>query len=376
MELTPAAELIANNGDLLIQILLCFPAKSLIRFKSVSKHWLSLISDSQFGAKHSRRNPRPSISGLFLCLRLRDCGTEHTKSVSLQGQANRPTLAFLDCFGVAQFRPKITHSCNGLLLCEYRYSVPSSGHYLVCNPTTKTYTLIPPYRPDFSPGFVPRSSGFLAFDPSKSRGYKVVFLCEYFSKAEKFYVHVYCSERASWKWFRGPDRRQDGLLCRGEVFCGGVIYWLSDEGVVFGFDIDSEKMIENTKIPCVGQIIYFGECDGHLILIQTHMWSTVKLKILEMDKDNNSRWIVKFQVNLEPLLSMGSEFCSYHVLCVVKGDKKEKDFELVLDWGGTIISYNLRCQTWNLLNDMAPGESVSHSLAYAAYPYIESLSPL
>lgn len=72
-------------------------------------------------------------------------------------------------------------------------------------------------------------------------------------------------------------------------FCGGVLYWLSDGGVVLGFDIDLEKMIEKAnplKILCVAaEIMYFRECDGSLILIQTHTISTVKFRILEMDKD-------------------------------------------------------------------------------------------
>ncbi|XP_058202940.1 F-box protein At5g07610-like [Rhododendron vialii] len=371
LDLPPMAEVIANNIDLLTQILLFFPAKSLIRFKSVSKHWLSLISDSQFAATHSRRNPRPSISGLFLSWHFPNCQTEkYTKSVSLQGHENRPTLAFLDGVGVALVRPKITHSSNGLLLCKCRYSAHSSDHYLVCNPTTKTHTLIPD-PPEFSSGSVRSSSrAFLAFDPSKSPGYKVVFLGECYSNSvTNLYICVYCSKSASWKRFRVPDGRHTH-----EVLCGGVIYWLSHKGVVLGFDIDSEKMIEKStnppKIPGVALMMYFGECDGHLIFVQLNITSALEFIILEMDKDN-SRWIVKFLVNLEPLCSMGSKFSYYCVLCVVKEDK-EKDFQLVLDLGGTVVSYNVMNQTWNVLNDMAPGESVS----YMANPYIESLSPL
>ncbi|KAH7861056.1 hypothetical protein Vadar_021090 [Vaccinium darrowii] len=69
-ELSPAAEVIANNVDLL----LCFPAKSLTQFKAVSKQWLSLISDSQFDTNHSRQNPRP------IDLSLGDCNCCHQHS--------------------------------------------------------------------------------------------------------------------------------------------------------------------------------------------------------------------------------------------------------------------------------------------------------
>ena len=56
------SEIIAHNDDLLIQILEKLPIKPLTKFKSVSKHWLSLISDPQF----SRRLVSTSVSGLFI----------------------------------------------------------------------------------------------------------------------------------------------------------------------------------------------------------------------------------------------------------------------------------------------------------------------
>lgn len=101
------------------------------------------------------------------------------------------------------------------------------------------------------------------------------------------------------------------------MLCGGVIYWLSHEGVVLGFDIDSEKMIEKStnppKIPCVLFMMYFGECDGRLILVQLCLTSDLEFAILEMDKDY-SRWIVKYRVDLEPLSSMESKLSYYFVL--------------------------------------------------------------
>ncbi|XP_028077144.1 F-box protein At5g07610-like isoform X1 [Camellia sinensis] len=60
-----AGNAIAENSDLITQILVRLPVKPLTQFKSVSKQWLSLISDSQFSLHHSRRNRKP-ISALFL----------------------------------------------------------------------------------------------------------------------------------------------------------------------------------------------------------------------------------------------------------------------------------------------------------------------
>ncbi|KAL7224691.1 hypothetical protein ACSBR1_026050 [Camellia fascicularis] len=60
-----AGNAIAENSDLNTQILVRLPVKPLTQFKSVSKQWLSLISDSQFSLHHSRRNRKPT-SALFL----------------------------------------------------------------------------------------------------------------------------------------------------------------------------------------------------------------------------------------------------------------------------------------------------------------------
>ena len=59
-----SAEIIASNDDLLREVLVRLPIKSLIKFKSVSKRWLSLIDDDKFCRRRSLVTS-PS-SGLFL----------------------------------------------------------------------------------------------------------------------------------------------------------------------------------------------------------------------------------------------------------------------------------------------------------------------
>ncbi|KAL7229412.1 hypothetical protein ACSBR2_008006 [Camellia fascicularis] len=57
-----SAEAVANNDDLLNQILVGLPIRSLLRFKSVSKHWLSLITHPHFVR---RRTLNFEPSGVF-----------------------------------------------------------------------------------------------------------------------------------------------------------------------------------------------------------------------------------------------------------------------------------------------------------------------
>ncbi|KAF7152390.1 hypothetical protein RHSIM_Rhsim01G0016600 [Rhododendron simsii] len=239
-------------------------------------------------------------------------------------------------------------------------------HYLVCNPTTQKYTVIPEPGPGvFSSGCI----ALLAFDPSKSPGYKVVFLALY-PYVENPYVQIdiYCSESASWKQIRAPCR---SLI--HPVFCSGVIYWLGHENVVSGFDVDSAKMIEMKKplkIHSVDRMKYFGEGGGRLILFQTRNGSALAFDILEMDNDYCC-WIVKCRVSLGPLRSVSpqleSEYRTYSVLCVLKGET-EKDFAIVLTFPDKTIYYNLKCNSWNVLSPVGSCDS--------AFPFAESLYPL
>ncbi|KAL6139493.1 hypothetical protein ACLB2K_057797 [Fragaria x ananassa] len=59
------AETVANTEELLTEILVRVPARPLVRFKCVSKHWLSLISDPRFCRLHTLQNPNPPISAVF-----------------------------------------------------------------------------------------------------------------------------------------------------------------------------------------------------------------------------------------------------------------------------------------------------------------------
>ncbi|KAK8323315.1 hypothetical protein V6Z11_A12G230200 [Gossypium hirsutum] len=100
-----SADMIASNDDILALILHRLPLKSLLKFKTVSKHWLYLITYPTFRPHHNSK----AISG-FLCA------------------------------------DQILQSCNGLLLCcNFRPNRLDTTYYIY-NPTTKHYTVLPPPR--------------------------------------------------------------------------------------------------------------------------------------------------------------------------------------------------------------------------------------
>ncbi|XP_058222866.1 F-box protein At5g07610-like [Rhododendron vialii] len=384
-DISPAAELIAANIDLLMEILLRLPVKSTIRFKSVSKHWLSLLSDTQFATNHSTRNPRPSsISGLYFN------SQETLNFVSLHGcRHNLPSLSFLNGLGERFGTVEVAHSCNGLLLCYKSRMMRIDRHFvhynivcIVCNPTTKKYTLLP--KRD---GVVCGWSVYLVFDPSKSpRHYKVVLVGYSPGPYGPYQIDVYSSESLCW---RKVISHQE-IFGRG-IFWNGAIHWLTCDDFLKRFDIDVEEIItmpnpQSPKILPRNKIMYFGECGGGLILIQSHSYCYCSsgLRILELERDYSS-WVVKCQVNLRALISAFPEmesrrnkYClhGFTVLCAAKGES-ERGLVLLLAIPGRIVSYNPKKKTWDVLRDLVPREleALDLNINYAV-PYIETLFPV
>jgi hypothetical protein len=186
-----SAETIGNNEDLIRQIFILLPVKLLIRFKVVSKHWSSLISDSQFARERTKRlNPNITPSGLFFYNFLSK--SKEIEYVSLDESHSRvrvPSLSFLEIVASgAQIR--ILQSCNGLLLCRFTLE---TDKYCVCNPTTRNHKIIPQYclKLGETVGGVA-----LVFDPWVSPYYKVV--CVFGNLDHGSRLEIYSSETDKW----------------------------------------------------------------------------------------------------------------------------------------------------------------------------------
>ncbi|GMP36160.1 hypothetical protein CsSME_00008371 [Camellia sinensis var. sinensis] len=380
-----AAELIANNSDLLTQILIRVPAKSLIRFKSVSKQWLSLISHSQFASDHARRNHHSSVSALYFYSN-RWSPDEQLQSVSIAGhQTLFPTLSFLDGVVVSSSATTIERSCNGLILCSNGFR---KHPYIVCNLTTKKFSLLPAIGPTSSESYRKNAAAFLAFDPAKSPHYKVLlFSYSYVNNEHWVEIEIYSSQTSSWKHVSVPEPRAVPFMF--SVFWNGAIHGISYANVHARFEVEEEKFIQtpmprNPKILSPDKIRYFGECGGDLLLIQSPQPCAMGLSILRMHRDY-CEWIVKYRVNLRPILSVFPKTerktivtCSeFNVLCAVKG-VNEKDFTLVLAIRGKVISYNVKSKTLKELRDLSTEDTVYWGASWCntTYQFIESLSPV
>ncbi|KAF7152847.1 hypothetical protein RHSIM_Rhsim01G0013900 [Rhododendron simsii] len=274
---------------------------------------------------------------------------------------------------------RIAHTCNGLLLFEYA----RTKHYMVCNPTTQKYALIPDPTV-YLYGCDPlRIRAYLDFDPSKSPHYKVVLLGHsYGYPGYNVGIDVYCSGSMAWK----QQIRAPGSELISAAFSGGAFYWFSDDNMLVGFDVDSEKMIKMPNAPMIqggGRIKCLVGCGGRLILILDY-----NLKILEMD-ENDGSWMIGCEINLHIMsanLQTTPYWNNFSVLSLLKKEEG-KGYALVLAFPGSVspgkvISFNLWYNTqfkqWtSVLCEVVPGESILHMPRYAtAHARIESLYPI
>ncbi|KAF7811477.1 F-box protein [Senna tora] len=300
------ANIVADNDDLLFEILLRLPIKSLLTFKSICKHWLSLISSPQFShfVKHS-------------------------------------------------LEVEVLQSCNGLLLCsDYRGYPP----YCVYNPTTKQYSVLPPLKSYESYHHV-RGGVCLAFDPSKSLHYKVVFVRR---SNFSYLIEIYSSENGQWRvssFFTGYDF----VELRSGVFWNGSVHWISDREKSLYFKVDEEE-VRDMPMPSRDhvhhnvrnlrrRIDYFGEFRDHLHLIEIHGPRKLEFNVYEMRRDY-SGWFVKYHVDLNAVCIAFPEiiqkyhppddwnYYSFQIVSVVTGKASGDSFLVLNICHKFVVRYN------------------------------------
>ncbi|KAM7507563.1 hypothetical protein LguiA_018016 [Lonicera macranthoides] len=280
-ELLSSAEIIGGNEDLLRNILINIPEKPLSRFKSVSKTWLSVISDPHFSLRwHTKHIPSPSA---LFCYAYNQYSFVPLDNREKNNSFDRIFNA--DPFPVAMHpydRPLIYQSCNGLLLLtirgDYDCNLPYPFPLYVYNPTTRQIKNIPDPRIKFSESMF--LNVYLAFDPLTSSHFKI-FMFDTRYLGEEW--SIYSSETDSWRAWKSPQRDlfaehqaykcSHDLMVKYGVFFDGAIHWPTwFLSISVCFDIDEECCFQFPMPPIQGgkkrrSIRYFGESGGYLHLI-------------------------------------------------------------------------------------------------------------
>ncbi|OVA19254.1 F-box domain [Macleaya cordata] len=390
MHSSSSPSVIVSNIDLLRHILLCLPVKSLLVFKSVSKQWLSLISEPIFVHNHFLQN-RPSIPRLFL--QKPSFGTNpEFEFIFLDGKLTESvvpfeTLTFVnDPAGI-----KIEQSCNGLLCCSSFKSTSVRRTYYIYNPSTKHYKIIRGSHVK-ERSFLWICSVSIAFNPLKSPHYEAV--CIWRNDTFNYQIEIYSSKTASWRVSGCPFPAPNDIFYTSGVFWNGSLHWISLRDSSLYFDIDQE-LLKTMPMPPIPhgfgrtRIEYFGECKGHLFLIAIYSSSMTHFDILEMETDYTG-WNIKYHVDLEALtiaypgmvrddiVVLGSMSRFEFSVLLVDEDEEESSSLVLQIPNNKVMSYDLKEMRFKKIHDLS---TCLHEKAgskkyrwFDAYQYKETLA--
>ncbi|WCJ23652.1 F-box and associated interaction domains-containing protein [Euphorbia peplus] len=302
--------------DIVVEILLKLPTKSVLRFKIACKTWYSLISDPVFTNLHSKLAPQSpkilySTPGARSRLQSLDYNSSSFDDCCLSGPISFPYCMY----------PKIVGSSCGLVCVDtyfYGYS------FCIWNPLTREYRKLPNLTvKNYSSGYF---HGF-GYD-SIANDFKLVI------SKDRIQYNIFSLKSNSWKTIRcpiatdyyHPDAVNDKPLLHGimgrhsfAVNLNGVFHWLvalaNKHPEIIAFDVGKETFLK-LQLPQylpsnLHQVRSLLEHRGRLCVSFESYRPTCALHIWMMQKEHDG-WI-----HLLSIMNPSTFYCSdLPVLCI------------------------------------------------------------
>ncbi|XP_010478551.1 PREDICTED: putative F-box protein At1g31090 [Camelina sativa] len=237
-------------NDLIPEILSRLPAKSIRRFRCVSKLWASIICRQDFTELfHTRSSSNPRL----LIGVEQDGEWSFFSSPQPQSHYEKSSLVIADSFHMKFTKDMYPYYCKYVSGLTYfpntriskdggtkKMWSPKDGDYkvrVICNPSTGQYAILPP---DLNKNF----DGFLGFDPI-GKQFKVLVLSNRVSDELSFDILTLGTENMRWRNIQCPLPHYPHFWS-GEICINGVLYYLTQSpvdiyDVVVCFDVRSEK---------------------------------------------------------------------------------------------------------------------------------------
>uniref|UniRef100_A0A7N0TZ38 F-box domain-containing protein n=1 Tax=Kalanchoe fedtschenkoi TaxID=63787 RepID=A0A7N0TZ38_KALFE len=408
---TTAPHLIGHTLDITLEILLRLPVASVLRFRTVSKLWLSLSTSHYFLISHARHHLAPKPSALLLLSNETYSPALLHAPLTRNPAVPKLSLAFVeDDFGI-----RIVHSSNGLLLCysNYKLTGGANGNLYVLNPTLKCFKCIP--YPKCKSLDKPRADFTLVFDPAKAPVFEL--LCVWSSEVsfhtqrqrgtnQSFKIEMFSSENQTWRLlgeftFQRTFVKQ--LTCG--VYWHGAIHWLDSTTGPLCFHLETEfpKVIPAPPLHKEGifsteRFAYLGVCNAQLSLIEARNLNSQFLDLLQL-QTHESTWQLKHRISLDRIgtgcpeitekcskrysENRYYEYCCfrsfylYSVLSLVEEEEEDEDsLAIAMAIPGKIISFNPKRNMTKMLCPL-PEDDQSDVFSYKwinAHKLIQSFS--
>ncbi|KAF5441919.1 hypothetical protein F2P56_037129 [Juglans regia] len=271
--------------NVVVEILLRLPVKSLVRFRCVSKRWCSLISDPRFSKSQFRR---ASVRSQRLLISSRS-GIRSLDCEAPFEDSSTPSVLVVPFQKRGRY-VSIIGSCNGLVC----VSLYSHRDYYIWNPSTGNYRKLP--DPGISLPGRKYWHGF-GYDPSTD-DYKLLVANFRMPPSRESEGKVFSFKRNSWKRIlRGledPGYTEDSA----GILCNGSLHWylqlcrepLSGQKI-HGFDLAEEKFHEipmpsveyGPEYVCTQTLSNLGERLCLIFCMSTHfqIWGMMEYGVIE-----------------------------------------------------------------------------------------------
>ncbi|KAK3417201.1 hypothetical protein EUGRSUZ_H02939 [Eucalyptus grandis] len=251
--------------EIVVDILLRLPAKSLVRCKCVCKRWRSLISDPGFAKSHLQKlKAGDLIPSQRIIIGGRNGPLKTVDYEALDGGEGRMVVPH----GIEPSR--IVGSCDGLVC------LIGPSNFVIYNPTTREYMELP--GSDFVDQATlfrgARNDSFYGFGyDSQSDDYKIALVVGDVVEVENWKVAIFSLKSCSWRMMmiEVPFQEEEvecghpAVYWKGALHCHVYVWNMNDEGfsAILSFDLSEEKFHQVLPVPPVDEDIFLLGLEIH-----------------------------------------------------------------------------------------------------------------
>ncbi|KAM7529081.1 hypothetical protein LguiB_032491 [Lonicera macranthoides] len=299
------------NDDILFNIFLRLPVKSILRFRSVCKSWRQLLFDPLFIQTHVDDTNRhcqcherllvQSTSRTFYSVDLEESSKGNAVLI------NFPLRATSDI--------KVLGSCNGLLCLLMEFL-----ELVLWNPSTGNYKKLPAVQPPVEDDYQTVGLGY----DSSLDDYKMVRIIRI---GGEYRVDMYSLKGNSWKIIGNiPDHKIFRDNDHGHGLClNGSIYWKGHHNII-RFDLKNEKF---SKVPWRRRDMQHVYSRGGLLVKgrylgfhYTRQNGDLVVLVLKENRDNKEEWVQLMTIPSKCVQTrLGSTYKALQPVCFWKNGK-------------------------------------------------------
>lgn len=288
------------HEDLLQEILVRLPARSLLKFRCVSRSWYSLITSSRFIVAHVCHNNK--AKNHHVLLRTFNQADRQVGYKLCHDNENLDEILTINCPFVS-LRNKFLRmvGCVNGLVCLSDDVVEVMDTVIIWNPVIRRFLALPKLELDVDSTDLGRSVLGFGHDSFKN-DYKVIRIA--YRKNPDFEA---CQNEASIAIFRISSHCWEvtgaasvPLLDTRQAYVNGIIHWLAYNKLVVGFDMKNEAfsdmmLPETLQNANISDLTIASWCDL-LAVFQNGYWSgTLSLWVMK-DYGVPSTWVKQFVI--------------------------------------------------------------------------------